>query len=341
MTSVGNNIYQLVKYNVALDADTKYEFKVVQDHSWAVNWGVGGQNGANFTFTVPSAGTYDVTFTFDLSSGQCSAEAVAASADAGAVEVPNGCFESWEDRSLPSAFGGGTYARPSDGWDCLNSLAAGSCVQVEGRTTGSSAALLTTKKFTVPMDGMGDFYTSVLMLGDFMAAFSEGEPVYGIAFAGQPKKFSFWYKYLPVTGDVGRVHISLWQGDRKDSKARWRKGVTFTQTVREWTQVVVDLSAQDADGNWLDFVPDHLCIECTSTLSGMSNNVKDGEMSTVSQEGSMLYVTELEFDAEDAALPEVISERASDAPVFNLYGQRVNASYSGVVIQDGKKMLNK
>lgn len=258
-----------------------------------------------------------------------------------AQNLPNGNFSSWENRSLPSSFGGGTYARPTGGWDCLNSLAPGSCTQVEGRTTGSSAALLTTKKFTVPMEGMGDFNTSVLMLGDFLAAFSTGEPEFGIAFAGQPKKFSFWYKYLPVTGDVGRVHISLWQGDRKNPTARWRKGVMMTESVREWTQVVVDLSAQDADGNWLDFVPDHLCIECTSTLSGMSDNTQDGELSMVSQEGSMLYVTELELDAEDAALPEVISERASDEPVFNLYGQRVNASYSGVVIQDGKKMLNK
>ncbi len=258
-----------------------------------------------------------------------------------AQDLPNGDFSSWENRSLPSSLGEGNYLRPTGGWDCLNSLAPGSCTQVNGRSEGSSAVLLTTKKFSVPMDGMGDFNTSVLMLGDFMAAFSEGQPVYGIAFAGQPKKFSFWYKYLPVTGDVGRVHISLWQGDRKKSKVRWRKGVTFTQTVREWTQVVVDLSAYDDDNCLLDFVPDHLCIECTSTLSGMSTNVKDDEMSTVTQEGSMLYVTELEFDAEDAALPEVISERASDAPVFNLYGQRVNASYPGVVIQDGKKMLNK
>jgi hypothetical protein len=41
-----------------------YEFKIVQDHSWDVNWGQGGQNGANFVVDVPNAGG-TVTITFD------------------------------------------------------------------------------------------------------------------------------------------------------------------------------------------------------------------------------------------------------------------------------------
>ena len=41
-----------------------YEFKVVQDHSWSVNWGQGGQNGANFVVEVANAGS-TVTITLD------------------------------------------------------------------------------------------------------------------------------------------------------------------------------------------------------------------------------------------------------------------------------------
>ena len=109
-----------------------------------------------------------------------------------AQDIPNGNFTSWENRSIPAAFGGGTYARPTDGWDCLNSLAPGTCEKVEGRTAGSTAALLTTKKFTVNMgDGDQTMYTSILMLGDFLTALTEGSPTNGISFTGLPTKFSF------------------------------------------------------------------------------------------------------------------------------------------------------
>lgn len=34
-----------------------YEFKITKDHSWAVNWGQGGQGGANFAVNVPTDGS--------------------------------------------------------------------------------------------------------------------------------------------------------------------------------------------------------------------------------------------------------------------------------------------
>lgn len=214
-----------------------------------------------------------------------------------AQEIPNGNFTSWENRSLPAAIGGGTYARPTGGWDCLNSLAPGSCEKVEGRTAGSAAALLTTKKFMVNMgDGDRVIYTSILMLGDFLTAFTEGEPTIGIAFTGKPTKFSFWYKYIPVSGDKGRVYINLWQGDRHNSTAKWRTAATFTETVKEWTKVEIDLTKGDDHGNMLDFTPTSLYIEITSSLTGMSNYTQDGDFSNVTEEGSQLYITDLALD---------------------------------------------
>lgn len=41
-----------------------YEFKIVKDHSWGVNWGQGGQGGANFVVDVATAGS-TLTITFD------------------------------------------------------------------------------------------------------------------------------------------------------------------------------------------------------------------------------------------------------------------------------------
>lgn len=210
-----------------------------------------------------------------------------------AQDIPNGDFSSWENRSMPSDFGGGTYARPTDGWDCLNSLAPGSCDKVEGRTDGSTAALLTTKSFSVPVEGMGNFCTSILMLGDYLTAFTEGEPSFGISFNGKPSKFSFWYKYIPVSGDKGRVHISFWQGDRHNSNARWRKSVTFTETVNEWTKVEVDLTEYDDDNTLLNFTPENMCIEITSSITSLSEHTKSEDLSNVTEEGSQLYITEM------------------------------------------------
>lgn len=260
-----------------------------------------------------------------------------------AQDIPNGDFVTWENRSIPAAFGGGTYARPTDGWDCLNSLAPGSCEKVEGRTTGSTAALLTTKKISVPVSDMGDFYTSILMLGDFLAAFTEGEPTFGISFTGKPKKFSFWYKYNPVSGDIGRVYINLWKGDRHNSTARWRTTATFTETVSEWTKVEIDLTRTDDNGNLLNFTPELLYVEITSSLTNMSNYTPSGaELSNVTQEGSQLYITEMKFDYDETGIENVSSERATvQSPTFNLSGQLVTDGYKGIVIKDGKKVVNK
>ena len=41
-----------------------YEFKVVQDHSWGVNWGQGGQGGGNFVVDITADGC-TLTITFD------------------------------------------------------------------------------------------------------------------------------------------------------------------------------------------------------------------------------------------------------------------------------------
>ena len=44
-------------------AQGSYSFKVVQDHSWGVNWGEGGPNGGNFTVDVTqNGGTLTIIF---------------------------------------------------------------------------------------------------------------------------------------------------------------------------------------------------------------------------------------------------------------------------------------
>ena len=54
-------VYKKVYTNLAAGS---YEFKVVQDHSWGVNWGQGGHNGGNFKVDITVDGC-TLTITFD------------------------------------------------------------------------------------------------------------------------------------------------------------------------------------------------------------------------------------------------------------------------------------
>jgi len=77
MTDAGDGTFILVKKNVALLADTEYEFKVLANHSWSENYGADGipDNPTNITFMVDEDGVYDVTFTFNPEDKTCWASA--------------------------------------------------------------------------------------------------------------------------------------------------------------------------------------------------------------------------------------------------------------------------
>jgi hypothetical protein len=66
MTDMGDGTFQLVKYNVAMEAEKEYEFKVLANHSWDENYGANGvPGGDNVTVSVETAGNYDVTFVWN------------------------------------------------------------------------------------------------------------------------------------------------------------------------------------------------------------------------------------------------------------------------------------
>jgi len=76
MTDMGDGTYQLVKYNVALEAEKEYEFKVLANHSWSENYGADGiADGQNVTVSVEVAGNYDVTFVWNPESKELYATA--------------------------------------------------------------------------------------------------------------------------------------------------------------------------------------------------------------------------------------------------------------------------
>ena len=62
----GDGTWSKTYNNVVFAASTTIEFKVCEDYDWTNSWGENGE-GANALYTISEAGTYDVTFTFTLS----------------------------------------------------------------------------------------------------------------------------------------------------------------------------------------------------------------------------------------------------------------------------------
>ena len=76
MTNMGDGTFQLVKYNVAMEAEKNYEFKVLANHSWDENYGENGvPGGENVKISVETAGNYDVTFVWNPESKELYATA--------------------------------------------------------------------------------------------------------------------------------------------------------------------------------------------------------------------------------------------------------------------------
>ena len=129
-----------------------------------------------------------------------------------AQDIPNGSFADWEDRNLPAEMGGGSYTSPSGYWDTFNILAPGSVSKAEGRTTGSTAALLESKTVDMSVAGMqGEVFTTSLLITDrFLSKMTNEEYEQGIPTKFIPAHYlTFWYKYQPVEGDMAQVFIQF------------------------------------------------------------------------------------------------------------------------------------
>lgn len=57
--------------------------------------------------------------------------------------------------------------------------------------------------------------------------------------------------------------------------------------------------------------------------------------------GSKIMLCGLSFDTNGAGINNAVAEKADvNAPIYNLAGQRVNANFKGIAIQNGKKFVN-
>lgn len=127
--------------------------------------------------------------------------------------------------------------------------------------------------------------------------------------------------------------INKYFGTVEDEATLWVK-----EDGGEWNQITLTYPTLPEDGNWSDFE-----TQTVDLTSYAGKKIKIGfkytsteqaagtwEIKNVSVTGLVTGINKVENDTEDA-----------NAPVYNLAGQRVNKSYQGIVIKNGKKYINK
>ena len=261
-------------------------------------------------------------------------------------QVPNGNFADWETRNMPAELGGGSYTSPSGYWDTFNILAPGCVTKTEGRTAGSTAALLESKQVDMSKAGMpGEAVTTSLLVTDcFLKKMSGSEYEQGVPCNNIPARYlTFWYKYQPVTGDVAQVFIQFNEDlvikPQVTRTVKFRKKIT--EAASDWTFGYIDLSVSENGEatSALGWGINAFYIDITSSVSGMSSST---EGSGASAPGSKLWITELQFASEVTGIENVLSNRTNASSVrYNLSGQRIKKGYKGIVIENGHKVLVK
>lgn len=238
-----------------------YEYKIRQDHDWAINWGDNGdgtgvQDGPNFKAELPANSS--ITITFDPATAKIDAYVAG-----GALPEPGGDVDIWvSDGSKGAISWSSDYRFASD-----------------EKKTGEEI-------YAVPMDVWEKMKTTPFFLD------LEGENPQIRVTTG------WWDSDATYTGNDITPGSELLT-DNGDGK---------------WT-LKVDLSATQA---LLDLVDDHHLLFT----------------------GDRYTPVKLYF-SDTTAIKTVKAAKKFEGTIYNLAGQKVNASYKGVVIKDGKKYIQK
>ena len=254
-----------------------YEYKIRQDHDWAINWGDNGdgtgvQDGPNFKAELPANSS--ITITFDPATAKIDAYVAG-----GAIEPEVGpAIIAEVDWTQLSEWDGSWYS---------TDYAAVSVEQGTGLIIDCSS------------DGTTNYWEPQVPMISHIAEIDEG---------GQYQvKFQF---ESPVAGEL-RLDFYSWDGS----------GATMASVFE------VAEGANDLTIDFLDYP-----TPCTDAGIFYQCGKLPGK--------HIIKKVEV-WDLEATAIKTVKAAKKFNGAIYNLAGQKVNASYKGVVIKDGKKYIQK
>ena len=264
-----------------------YEYKIRQDHDWAINWGDNGdgtgvQDGPNFKAELPANSS--ITITFDPATAKIDAYVVG-----GAIEPGGEPVIAEIDWTQQEAF---------NNW-CSGENGSTAVVGAEGL------------EINVPAAGENYWNPQTVVLN------IEGEKV-----ADNPDAPA-------VLAEDGRYQVIITAkhpaGHLQVNLGSWDDGVSLqkdfdVEEATDFHEIVVDFS----EGWPADCFSNVHVLWQSGALPGLS---------------VLKSIQIIDLDA--TAIKTVKAAKKFDGAIYNLAGQKVNASYKGVVIKDGKKYIQK
>ena len=266
----GGGLYVYHFENVAAGS---YEFKIRQDHDWAVNWGSDfKQDGPNCKVDVATDGS-TIIVTFNDQTGEIAWEVVAPDEPG----EPTSAIVAEIDWTAMSAYYDDVWHSDA----CTVTVTEGQGLVIE----------------STPADGANYWEPQIPMIAHIPAVTEGGQ--YQVKFTVN----------APADGEI-RLDFCSWDGT----------GAT--------SAYVINVTAGEAE-YVVDF-PDYP-TECTNAMIFYQCGHMPGTHVIKN-----VQVIDLEADAIQA-----VKTVKADGAIYNLAGQKVNASYKGVVIMNGKKFLQK
>ena len=264
-----------------------YEYKIRQDHEWAINWGDNGdgtgvQDGPNFKAELPANSS--ITITFDPATAKIDAYVVG-----GALEPEGEPVIAEIDWTQQEAF---------NNW-CSGENGSTAVVGAEGL------------EINVPAAGENYWNPQTVVLN------IEGEKVADNPDAPAILAEDGRYQVIIVAKHpAGHLQVNL---------GTWDDGVSLqkdfdVEEATDFHEIVVDFS----EGWPADCFSNVHVLWQSGALPGLS---------------VLKSIQIIDLDA--TAIKTVKAAKKFDGAIYNLAGQKVNASYKGVVIKDGKKYIQK
>ena len=269
----GNGLYVYHFENVAAGS---YEFKIRQDHDWAVNWGSDfKQDGPNCKVEVATDGS-TIIVTFNNKTGEIAWEVVG-----GGSEEPAPAIIAEIDWTKEAAYYEGVW---------YSDLAEVSVTEGEGLIINCTQPNPDTANYWEPQVPMIAHIPELAEGGQYQVQFAVNAPA------------------------AGEIRLDF---------CSWTEGAKTTQ---DWVGTV------EAGDN--EFTVDFLDYPGATTDAMIFY-----QCGKIPGKHVIKYVKVIDLEGLDA-IQTVKAAKASTA-IYNLKGQKVDASYKGIVIMNGKKYLQK
>ena len=345
LTSTDGVTYTLTKEEVTLEKGVTYEFKVAKDHAWTEAY---PEN--NYTFTVEETAIYTVTVTFNAETKEIAVTTVK-TGDAQAVEHTYSVIgtlkgDSWSvDNDMTKGEDGiytltledvaaGNYefkVRVDHDWSVSY---PGSNYQLTVEKDGSKVVISfneETKEVTATVTAPSSEDPAIIWEGDGSAGAVSWNGIYRFALEGHDGANECIAEIPQAIWDKMMTETFYADIQAEDPQVRITTGWWDTNLTSADIQPGNELLTDNGDGTWT------VKVNLADNPDLVALLVDHHLLFT----GDRYTLLKLYFKDATGIKAPVANEKAVNGAIYNLSGQKVGASYKGIVIVNGKKVLQK